>query len=152
MDTETFLELFKDRVHILDPKDPNGCWLWTGRVAPHGYGILQWSGKPARAHRVAYFYSRWTLPEDKDICHTCDNKLCVNPNHLWAGSRRENNEDRAKKGRSNPRKGDNHHWTKLTDAQIEEIRNSTEVQRVLAEKYGVSQPYISNIQRGLVRT
>lgn len=86
------------------------------------------------------------------VCHTCDNRLCVNPAHLFLGSATDNNRDRAKKGRSGIRRGEKNHGAKLTDASAREIAALYGMGNIkqsdLARRYGVSQATVSKIVLG----
>lgn len=78
---------------------PNGCWEWTGRRIPGGYGGLIEAGKPVLAHRMMFFQRH---PDaDKSLCvlHRCDNPPCINPDHLFLGTRLDNMNDMVSKGR-----------------------------------------------------
>lgn len=79
------------------------CWLWTGPTTGTGYGRFKMLGRMYSPHRVMLEWKlqRW-LARDEDCCHTCDVRLCANPEHLFAGSRSDNMRDAAKKGRLFP--------------------------------------------------
>lgn len=77
-----------------------GCWLWTGDTRPKGYGIVTHAGKRISTHRL--MFSLMYPDQDisgKLICHHCDNPLCINPAHLYAGSYADNNRDTSRRGR-----------------------------------------------------
>ena len=74
------------------------CIIWTAALDGHGYGYFKYNGKSVLAHRVAWKLAtgEWS---DECLCHTCDNPRCVNVQHLFEGTRGDNNRDKAKKGR-----------------------------------------------------
>jgi hypothetical protein len=93
------IEAFVDRFwQYVERKGPEECWEWAGSKDRLGYGQFWADGKPRRAHRIAYMLHNGT-PEDDCICHSCDNRACCNPNHLWEGSQADNMKDRFQKGR-----------------------------------------------------
>lgn len=86
----------------VDVKSVNACWEWQRGCTPDGYGKL-WDGKRKKkvlAHRYAYELTHGAIPIGLCICHSCDNRLCCNPNHLWVGTQAENMHDMSEKGRS----------------------------------------------------
>lgn len=136
----------------------SACWVWTGAMQRHGYGIIKEERgvrRSALAHRVAW---RLAHPHDDidglNICHRCDNPRCVNVEHLFVGTQLENMRDCRQKGRivSKGRSGEAHPLSKLTRADVANIRRvhamGQTTQDELAETYGVRQSTISKIIRG----
>lgn len=101
---------------------PNGCWLWIG-WAQEGYGRLtdEAVGKEVGAHRYSYKLHKGD-PGPLLVCHTCDVTLCVNPDHLYAGTQKQNMEDMVARKRQNKAKGVNAARSKLTESIVLEIR------------------------------
>lgn len=127
-------------------KKTNGCWLWTGTKNGDGYGIVLIDGKSIRAHRFSYERFVGKIPTGKIIMHKCDTPACVNPKHLQVGTKAENNADTANKRRHNY--GLDHWNGRLSAQDIDAIRQSNEVHRILAKRYGVNQSHISRIKSG----
>lgn len=142
----------------VDIKSDDQCWNWLRSIDCGGYGSFGFNKRIYHAHRVAYILThKKILTKDIHICHTCDNRKCVNPNHLWEGNHLSNNRDKAKKGRST--KGRN--WkisklgsnqgvknasAKLTEQQVLDIRKSKDTTLNLSELYKISETTILNIK------
>jgi len=129
----------------------DGCWEFRGPFDPHGYGSVElWvKGKRLRrlAHRVSYQQHVGSLTEGLDICHSCDNRKCVNPVHLFQGTRKDNMQDAKLKNRLI--RADTKTGIKLTLAQrdslVSEYRPYKVTARMLADKYGISYTYATHI-------
>jgi len=89
-----------DRFAPKTRRSDNGCIEWTGARLPTGYGLFSLDGRMQRAHRVSYELSFGPIPDGLHILHSCDNPPCVNPAHLRPGTRTENMQDKAERGRN----------------------------------------------------
>ena len=79
--------------------DPHVCWEWQGTRNKHGYGTLTYDHRTAKAHRIAYQISFGSIPEGRQVLHYCDNPPCINPEHLFLGTAKDNVHDALRKGR-----------------------------------------------------
>ncbi len=133
-------------------KQENGCWLWTAALNPNGYGRVNVLGRTRRAHRISYMQHCGPIPEGMFVCHKCDVRNCVNPEHLFLGDQQSNMADMRSKGRHRcaDQRGVNNPSARLTADQVREIaellprRNN----RQIAAGFGVTHSTISLIRRG----
>jgi hypothetical protein len=77
-----------------------GCWIWSGKMNPNGYGAMKISGKQYGSHRLAWMLVHGDIPAGMLVCHRCDVRLCCNPSHLFLGTGMDNMRDAVKKGRN----------------------------------------------------
>jgi len=141
------------RFHTKYIPEPNsGCWLWTAALSHKGYGVLRYVGRWARAHRVSWKILRGPIPNGLHVCHKCDNRLCVNPDHLFLGTNDDNVADMIEKGRhlAGRRFGEQNATAKLTASKVAEIRRSRTIRssRSLAREFGISHTTILRIWTG----
>lgn len=130
---------------------PSGCWEWKASRNGKGYGQLAADiGRPMLANRAAYMAWIGDLEDGQVVCHTCDNPPCINPAHLFAGTRVINNDDMRRKLRvANGERSGTH---KLMDVQIEQVRamyaTGEHNQRAVAGHFGITQGMVSMIING----
>lgn len=126
------------------PEPNSGCWLWSGAIRD-GYGRFRVGRKKITVHRYAYETLRGPIPVGLIVRHKCDNPACVNPDHLEPGTHVDNVADMDKRGRRSV--GENMPWSKLTEADIKEIRSDTRTLRAIAAQYGVVHSVICRIKK-----
>jgi hypothetical protein len=125
------------------------CWLCSGCLHD-GYPSFYHDGLADRAHRYSWLIHKGAIPTGMCVLHSCDNRRCVNPNHLWLGTRKENNEDRTQKGRTAHNCGASHGRAKLTGSLVQQIRNDYQYASLssLGRQFGVSATQIQRIVTG----
>lgn len=139
---QTVIERFEAK---FEPCPITGCFLWNACTNADGYGFFRYGGKPQRAHRVAYEIYVREVPEGLCVCHRCDVPWCVNPEHLFLGTRLDNNVDRDRKDRGNT--------AKLTSEQAREIYqrvHAGERQTDIASAYQINRVTVSDIKLGKI--
>ena len=128
-----------------------GCWEWTGGRQPRGYGLVWSCGNMQLAHRVSYELHVGKIPDGLCVCHRCDNRKCVSPEHLFLGTHEDNMRDRNEKGRTS--KGDVRWNAKLSSGDADLIRAALDRLphgggKFLAQWFGVHETTICDIRRG----
>lgn len=125
---------------------PNGCRLFTGCIQANGYGRATISGKTDYAHRHMYRLFHGHIPQCIDVCHWCDVRACINPHHLFLGTRADNMADAVRKGRQ--AKGTKLPHTKLSDVDKKNITNrarSGEMYESIARDFGICRQHAGQI-------
>lgn len=144
---------------VVKSHDPNGCWEWTGTTNRSGYGLLRIPGRRSMvaAHRLAWELTYGPIPQSDDpkqelcVLHRCDNPKCVNPSHLFLGTRLDNNADKMAKGRHRALAGDASPRHSLTFEKVRLIRQLYQAgmnRNQIAKMFGVSWTCINYVVSG----
>lgn len=162
----SFQERFMAKV---SPEPNSGCWLWMPKpAASHGYGVIGLGRKVITAHRASWIIHSGEIPDGLWVLHKCDNKLCVNPDHLYLGTVADNARDHMERGKPycynlrnhitpdieekrirNLKRGNNHHRSaaKINEEIALKIFNADGAQHKIAKMFGVCQQTVSKIKR-----
>lgn len=135
-----------------------GCWSWKGPIAKFGYAVMSCRKEigPCRGHKASWIIHKGPIPEGMHVCHKCDNPICTNPDHLWIGTYKQNNDDKIAKGRANfvnppVKKGSDNGSSKLNEDQVKEIKvliSQGHSCYGISKKYDVSNTTIKRIRNG----
>jgi len=132
-------------------KTDSGCWLYKNSTYG-AYSKMRWSGVWYSAHRASYEIFKDRITNGLWVCHSCDTPKCVNPEHLFLGSAKDNMRDARKKKRT--RAGEDNHLSRFTDEQIEQMRllkNEGFTYDRLQKIFNCSMAHIYNVVKGLIR-
>jgi|ERR1700734_436300 len=125
------------------------CWNWTKGINNHGYGNMWIEGKTRAAHRVSYEIYKGEIPKGMVILHSCDNKRCINPNHLSVGTFKENTHDALRKGRMAFGERQGNSILKNRDVVVIKQRLANKERIVdIARDYSVDETTIGKIKSG----
>ncbi len=142
---KTLKERFYEKFEV-DPE--TGCWNWVAAMRGHGYGSIQVDGKAQKASRISWELHRGPIPKSSGphgmcVCHTCDNRRCVNPSHLFLGTHADNMRDKAKKERVP---------SSLTSFQVSVIKRLLSTKSVsqaeIGRLFGVNYRTVHDIYKG----
>ncbi len=140
------LERFESKFNKTDK-----CWNWQKYKDSDGYGTFYMDKKFISAHRASYILYKGPILKDLLVLHSCDNRACVNPDHLWLGTAKDNSDDMVSKNRQT--KGSNCHDSKLTEKQVLEIREKYTGKRGdltnLGKEYGIGKGRVFKIIKRL---
>lgn len=159
--TKSEIERDKERVLSHVSVASNGCWNWTGSKNKQGYGQIgigarrDGNRKTMRAHRLSFSVFTGEIPAGHDICHKCDNPSCVNPEHLFAGTVRDNMADMDAKGRRGYSLSEEHPSAKLKERDVlraRYLRENGYSYYQLAKMYGVGRETIRQAVIGITWT
>lgn len=135
--------------------ETDGCWEWTGGLFSNGYGKFNSGEKTVYAHRFAWERHKGSIPSGLNVCHRCDNRLCVRPDHLFIGTQKDNVADMMRKGRARRGclKGSAIGNSILTEGQVALMRSKYRHDRrgdgvKAAVEFGVHTTTVSKILRG----
>ena len=127
----------------------NGCHIWSKFKDKDGYGQITIArNKSGRAHRESYRNYIGEIPDGMFVCHKCDNPSCINPDHLFIGTVKDNAKDRKDKGRNPNKHGINHHMAKLSEEEVLLIRlmkNLGASSKFIAKQFELRQSHVCSI-------
>ena len=130
--------------HWVDIKNIDECWDWKGNINPiTGYGTASKDHQTVYAHRFAWENTMYKIPEEMNVCHSCDNPACCNPDHLFLGTQQDNVTDRDEKGR---------HQAPLNDEEyardvMTQYKNGRAIDSI-AKYHSVTRQSVYNIVKG----
>ena len=146
------MQITKERIEAKVERIPEaGCWIWMGSSQVRGYGEIISNNRKYLAHRASYEAFVGQIPKGMYVCHACDNVACVNPNHLFLGTQKQNLQDMKTKGRST--RGEKNAMSKLTENDVRTIKKFFFTKEDVADKeiaklYNVCRQTINSIRTG----
>lgn len=138
-------EEFWNRVNQTDT-----CWLWTGAVRTDGYGHCRYQGNQVSCHRLAWTLTYGEIPIGLCVLHKCDVRLCINPDHLYLGTKKDNSRDAIVRGRWKPFQGEAHGSSKIDEVAVRLIFGLSKTgltHEEIGEQVGLKRGMIGNILR-----
>lgn len=137
----------------------DGCWGWKGPIDHGGYPVMSCRRAIGsdRGHKASWIIHHGLIPKRMHVCHSCDNPICTNPDHLWIGTFKENNDDKIAKGRGRYapppiKKGSENASSRLNEDQVAEIKkllNEGHSSYGIGKEFGVSKTTILRIKTGV---
>ncbi len=147
--TEKIKNRFFKKTKLSEINSYNGefCLEWTSNCSESGYGRFKVDYKAHKAHHVAWVIKNGEIEEKMMILHHCDNRKCVNINHLFIGTHQDNVTDRVSRNRSAIGEGNGR--SKLKELEVLIIRKSSDTKASLARRFGVDRKVIRDIKNGI---
>lgn len=131
----------------------DSCWEWAGCLARNGYGFIRLWKSTQYVHRISFLHFKGSIPTGLEVCHTCDNRKCYNPEHLYVGTRSDNMQDAVRRGRhrAGSCRGEDSPVSKLTSSMVEGIRKRRLEglgYTALSREFGISRSQAFRIVKG----
>lgn len=127
----------------------SGCWECSNRGLSAGYPQMKYREAYQKIHRIMLSWFVGPLESGQQACHTCDNRKCINPSHIYLGTPKTNSTDMANRGRSTWGMKNRH--AKITPEQVILIKEDTRTQQTIANEYGIHVQTVFRIKKGLRR-
>ena len=141
-------EQLENKVHIRE----FGCWNWKGRINPGGYAGLSWRHiKEQVGSRIVWRITKGNIPKGMQVCHHCDNRKCMRPDHLFLGTIADNQNDKVIKNRQHRPVGSRNPWASISEEvvpQIRALRLEGLIEREIAARFGCSRGVVSRVLTG----
>ncbi len=141
--------IIKLQKRLLSHCEIKECWNWKGGYGKWGYGHTTIKDKTIASHRASWIAWKGKIPKGLYVLHKCDNPACINPDHLFLGTQKDNMNDMINKKRDHKARGESSGTSKLTNKEIEEIRNCIKSSYDTSKEYGVSASNIRAIRNGI---
>lgn len=135
----------RERLNYYSAPAANGCRIWTGGLDKDGYGQMWWKGKRRRASKLSYEEAHGPLPAGILACHTCDIPACIDLDHLFPGTSKQNTRDMLAKNRH--AKGERAGSARLTADKVRAIRSDGRTIATIAKEYGIAQTTVGFVKR-----
>ena len=142
----TDLATIRSRLLARTNRAASGCLEWCGRSLYSGYGYMRYGLRMVAAPRLSYMAFVGEIPQGLCVLHRCDNRLCIEPSHLFLGTHKDNAVDRNRKNRQ--ARGETCGRARLSQDNVRLIYSSSQPAALIAKKFGVSESAVRHIRAG----